>query len=192
MTQSEAESQELDGRLGRLGEELEVGRQRVAEQDARTEAAGQRLEAKGRERDALQAALADRERGIESSRQAVLRLLGEAASLKNQLGQIDTYLAALDRDAAKAQKEEQSAASDLEWIGASKAELSLKLAAGNWSWSRSPTSAPATSRNWRTAEASWRRCAVPSTGSARSSPGSRRGGIRSRRSSPTAPTPRTP
>jgi chromosome segregation protein len=129
MTQSEAESQELDGRLGRLGEELEVGRQRVAEQDARTEAAGQRLETKGRERDALQAALADRERGIESSRQAVLRLLGEAASLKNQLGQIDTYLAALDRDAAKSQKEEQSAASDLEWIGASKAELSLKLAA---------------------------------------------------------------
>jgi chromosome segregation protein len=129
MTQSEAESQELDSRLGRLGEELAVGRRRVAEQDAQTGAASQRLEAKGRERDALQAALAERERGIESSRQAVLRLLGEASSLKNQLGQIDTYLAALDRDAAKAQKEEQSAASDLEWLGASRAELSSKQAA---------------------------------------------------------------
>ena len=129
MTQSEAESQELDGRLGRLGEELAVGRRRVAEQDVQTGVASQRLEAKGRERDALQAALAERERGIESSRQTVLRLLGEASSLKNQLGQIDTYLAALDRDAAKAQKEEQAAAADLEWIGASRAELSTKQAA---------------------------------------------------------------
>ena len=129
MTQSEAESQELDGRLARLGEELAVGRRRVAEQEAQREAASQRLEAKGRERDALQAALTDRERGIESSRQAVLRLLGEASSLKNQLGQIDTYLAALDRDASKAQKEEQSAAADLEWLGASRAELSSKQAA---------------------------------------------------------------
>jgi chromosome segregation protein len=129
MAQGEGESEDLDNRLATLGQELATGRQSVAEHDANTDSARERLDAKGRERDALQARLADRERGIESSRQGVLRLLGEAASLKNQLGQIDTYLAALDRDAAKAQKEEQSAVSDQEWLSASQAELSSKLAA---------------------------------------------------------------
>ena len=39
--------------------------------------------------------------GIESARQQVLRLLGEASTLRNQLAQIDEYLAAIERDAAR-------------------------------------------------------------------------------------------
>ncbi len=125
----EAESQDLEARLSRLGEELAAQRESLAVQERQTEAARECLDAKGRERDSVASALAGRERTIETSRQLVLRLLDEAAAIKNQLAQIDAYLAALDRDSAKAQKEEQAAASDLEWLGASKAELSTKLSA---------------------------------------------------------------
>jgi chromosome segregation protein len=129
MAQGEAEALETDARAARLGEELAAHRAQVAEHDERTEAARERLEAKSRERDELQLELGARERGLESSRQAVLRLLGEASSLRNQLAQIDTYLAALERDATKASKEEQAATQDMEWLAASRTELSAKLAA---------------------------------------------------------------
>jgi hypothetical protein len=57
--------------------------------------------------------LRGRERTIEQSRQLVLRLLGEASTLRNQLAQIDEYLAAMERDSARARKEEESASTDL-------------------------------------------------------------------------------
>ena len=63
--------------------------------------------AKSQERDALQNHLRERERPLESARQQVLRLLGEASALRNQLAQIDEYLAAMERDAARARKEEE-------------------------------------------------------------------------------------
>jgi chromosome segregation protein len=129
LAHGESESQEIDSRAGRVREELEIHRRNVAEHDTQTEAARQRLDAKARERDSLQGSLGERERGLESSRQAVLRLLGEASSLRNQLAQIDAYVAALDRDSAKAQKEEQTAAADMEWLGASRNELTAKRAA---------------------------------------------------------------
>ena len=77
----------------------------------------------------MQNAVAARERGMEAARHGILRLLGEGATLKNQLAQADTYLAALERDSAKALKEEQGATEDLEWLGVAKTELSTKLAA---------------------------------------------------------------
>jgi len=129
LAQGETESQQIESRAVRVREELEAHRQTVAERDRQTAEARERLQAKAKERDALQASLGERERGLESSRQAVLRLLGEAGALRNQLAQIDAYMAALDRDAAKAQKEEQTASADIEWLTASKNELTAKRAA---------------------------------------------------------------
>ena len=48
-----------------------------------------------------------------SRAQQVLRLLGEASTLRNQLAQIDEYLAAIERDTARARKEEEGASADL-------------------------------------------------------------------------------
>ena len=79
------------------------------------------------ERDELQNDLRERERGIEASRQQVLRLLGEASTLRNQLAQIDEYLAAMERDSARSRKEEESASADLARLEQVKAELSAKL-----------------------------------------------------------------
>ncbi len=129
VAQGEAESREVDARLAQLSEEIASHGATLAGQDTEIAAARQRLDAKAREREDLNATVAERERAIEGARQAVLRLLGEASQMKNQLAQIDAYLAALERDAAKAGKEAQQAASDLEWLGASKQALSEKLAA---------------------------------------------------------------
>jgi chromosome segregation protein len=128
LAQGEGESQETGRRLDALGQELSSHRAALAELEAQAAEARQTLEAKAHDRDETQNAVAAGERGMESARHGILRLLGECATLKNQLAQADTYLAALDRDAAKAQKEEQGATQDLEWLGASKAELSSKLA----------------------------------------------------------------
>ena len=59
----------------------------------------------------------------------VLRLLGEASSLKNQVAQVDTYLAAIERDSAKLGRKSRPPRSDLEWLGAAKAEISAKRSA---------------------------------------------------------------
>ncbi len=64
---------------------------------------------------------------IEGSRQQVLRLMGEASTLRNQLAQIDEYLAAMERDSARARKEEESASGDLARLDQVKTELSAKL-----------------------------------------------------------------
>ncbi|MGA2435953.1 MAG: chromosome segregation protein SMC, partial [Bryobacteraceae bacterium] len=129
LTLGETESQDLESRSARLAEELAAARDGLAAQQEQTEAARARLEAKGRERDSIAGSLGERERSIESSRQQTLRLLGEISQLKNQLAEIDAYLAALDRDTAKSQKEEQTATADLEWAAASRNELSAKLSA---------------------------------------------------------------
>ena len=77
----------------------------------------------------MQQALQQRAKTLETGRQNVLRLLGEASALKNQLAQIDEYLSAIDRDAARCQREEQTAAADLERHAAVKAELSRRMSA---------------------------------------------------------------
>ena len=128
LTQGEGESQEVERRLTLLGQELVAHRGSVAELEQQAEDERQELEAKAHDRDEAQNAAAGRERGMESARHGILRLLGEAATLRNQLAQADTYEAALERDAAKAHKEEQGALDDLEWLGASKEDLSDKLA----------------------------------------------------------------
>ncbi len=69
----------------------------------------------------------ERETAIETGRQAILRLLGEASTLKNQLAQIDEYLAGIERDTARAQREEQTAASEIERLEAARVQLSETL-----------------------------------------------------------------
>jgi chromosome segregation protein len=129
LAQGETESRELAKRLAALEEELASHRGSLEELERQAGEARQRLDAKGSERDELHSAVAGREQGIEAARQLVLRLLGEAAGLRNELAQADAYLAALERDAAKAQKEAEVAGSDLDWLGASKNELEEKRAA---------------------------------------------------------------
>jgi chromosome segregation protein len=58
----------------------------------------------------------------------MLRLLGEASDLSNQLAHLDQYLAGVERDQGRAQEEDQAASADIEWLEASRTELSDQLA----------------------------------------------------------------
>ena len=128
LSQGETESRDLDARLAALTEEAAAHRQALDDLESQTRSARERLERKDQEREGIQNAVADRELAIENSRQTVLRLLGETASLRNQLAQIDEYLAAIERDTAKALREDQTASSDLEWLGQARKELSEQAA----------------------------------------------------------------
>jgi chromosome segregation protein len=128
--QGEAESGELAKRHEQLVEELKAHLQSVVELEAGIQAARERLAAKASEREKLQQALQERARTLETGRQNVLRLLGESSKLKNQLVQIAEYLSAVDRDAARCQRDEQTAMADLDRLAGVKAELSRRMSAG--------------------------------------------------------------
>ena len=125
----EAETQELEARHERELAEMDVHAKAVAGIEQEGLALQETMRAKTSERDALQADLRQREKGLESARHQVLRLLGEASNLRNQLAQIDEFLAAVDRDTARAKREEDGATGDLARLEEVKAELAAKLSA---------------------------------------------------------------
>jgi chromosome segregation protein len=129
LAKGEAETQELEARHQRESSELEVHARAAAEADREGGTMRDRLQAKTQERDTLQSEMRNRERGLEETRQQVLGLLGEASALRNQLAQIDEYLAAIERDTARARREEASASGDLTRLDQGKRELSARLAA---------------------------------------------------------------
>ena len=116
----EAETQELKTRHQREHRRSwKFTRKRSPRLEAQTEAAARASGLKKpHERDALQNDLRERERGrSKPDARQVLRLLGEASTLRNQLAQIDEYLAAIERDSARARKEEGIASADLDAAG---------------------------------------------------------------------------
>jgi chromosome segregation protein len=128
IAQSEKDSQELGARLDQLGQEIEGHRKAVQELETGIAESRDRLTEINRMREALQARMRERERSIESGRQAILRLLGEASTLRNQLAQIDEYLAGIDRESARSTREEQVAAAEIERLEAAKKQLSAAVA----------------------------------------------------------------
>src|SRR3989441_987078 len=121
--QGETESQGLEAQVAALEAELEQHRQAVTGLEVLTATARQRSIEKNEAREVLQGSLRERERGLEAGRLAVLRLLGESSTLKNQLAQIDEYLAGIERESSRATREEQLAMGDLERLSASKEDV---------------------------------------------------------------------
>ena len=128
MVQGESESQALGGQVASLEAEIARYRENVAELERSTISARQRSIEKNEAREMLQGRLREREKSLETGRLAVLRLLGEASTLKNQLAQVDEYLAGIDRESARVTKDEQVATSDLDRLTVSKDDVSRALA----------------------------------------------------------------
>ncbi len=126
--QAERESQELEVRLGRLAADLDAHRQQVAALEGQIGESRERMLEKNRLREELQAAVREREKSIEASRTAVLRLLGEVSTLRNQLAQMNEYLAGIERETARVQADEQATAAELERLGTARAALSETMA----------------------------------------------------------------
>ncbi len=127
MAQGGTEAEGIQHRQQQQSQELESHVARLAEVEAQGHSARERLAAKSGERERLQQALQERNRLLESGRQQVLRLLGEASTLKNQLAQIGEYLSAVERDSARSKRDEEAASIDLERLAKVKDDLAAKL-----------------------------------------------------------------
>jgi chromosome segregation protein len=125
---AEKESQELGARLEQLDAEIAAHKQNIDGLDAQTGQTRDRMIEINQQREALQVKVRERERAIEAGRQLILRLLGEASTLKNQLAQIDEYLAGIDRETARSTREEQVAAAEIERLEAARKQLSETVA----------------------------------------------------------------
>ena len=125
---SEKESQDLAARLELLDGEIAAHRAALEALDAEIAQARGRMVEINRQREALQARVRERERAIESGRQVILRLLGEASTLRNQLAQIEEYLAGIDRETARSTREEQVAGAEIERFENARKQLSETLA----------------------------------------------------------------
>ena len=102
IAQAEKESQELGVRLEALDQEIADHKKNLDALEAQTAQSRDRMIEINQQREALQGKVRERERAIEAGRQVILRLLGEASTLKNQLAQIDEYLAGIERETARA------------------------------------------------------------------------------------------
>ncbi|HLY20383.1 MAG TPA: chromosome segregation protein SMC [Bryobacteraceae bacterium] len=128
IAQAERESQELEVRLGHLAADLDGHQQQVTALDQQIGQSRERMLEKNRLREELQATIREREQTIEASRTAVLRLLGEVSTLRNQLAQMNEYLAGIERETARVGKDEQAAAAELERLAAARGALSETMA----------------------------------------------------------------
>ena len=128
IAQAEKESEQLAARLDQLDGEIAVHQRSVAALEEEIGATRTRLVGINQQRDALQARLREREDAIEAGRQAILRLLGEAAHLRNQLAQMEEYLAGIERESARSTREEQAAAAEIERLEAARRSLAETVA----------------------------------------------------------------
>ena len=115
---------------------------------------------KNRLREELQATVREREKAIEASRTAVLRLLGEVSTLRNQLAQMNEYLAGIERETARVAERRADCRrrAGAAGHGARRAFRNAWRSA-RWSWNRSPASASAPKRISATAARPPSRCA---------------------------------
>ncbi len=126
--QAENESRELGLGLGALDQEIAAHQKNVEVLEEQIAQSRGRMGEINRQRESLQARVIEREQAIESGRQSILRLLGEASTLKNQLAQIEEYLAGIDRETARSTREEQVAATEIERLEAARKQLSETMA----------------------------------------------------------------
>jgi chromosome segregation protein len=129
LSQGAVETQDLDNRFKAAEEEIAAQQEMLRLLDRQAEEAQGRLLAKNEERERIQQAVQERERKAETARQGVLRLLGEASTLRNHLAEAAGYLDSLERDKARSRKEEETAAADLERLAVQQEELAKRSAA---------------------------------------------------------------
>jgi chromosome segregation protein len=128
IAQSEKESQELEIRLNALDQEIGGHQETVDGLEAEIAQARARMMETNQQREQLQLQVRERENAIEGGRQVILRLLGEASTLKNQLAQIDEYLAGIDRETARSTREEEVASAEIGRLDLARKQLSETVA----------------------------------------------------------------
>jgi chromosome segregation protein len=128
MAGAEQETTDLEGRLQQNETERTAFAQNVGELEREMQEVRNGLLEKNQARDEIQARVREAEKTIESSRTVILRLLGEASTIRNQIAQADTYLAGIERERARVQKEEEVASAEVERLAGVKQQLSERIA----------------------------------------------------------------
>ncbi len=128
MARGETEGKELESRLHVAELERDSLAATVKTLEAEIGQSRALMIEKNQVRDRLQNQLRDHEKTIEANRVTVLRLLGESATLKNQLAQVDEFLAGIDREFARVQTEEKNAQAEVERLVIARRELSESIA----------------------------------------------------------------
>ena len=129
LASGEAETRSIEERAAQLQIDLAGQTEALAELNRSTDAARNKLTSKGNERDVIAKEIRNREQIIENTRHTVLKLLGEASTLKNQLAQVAEYLSSVERDKARIDKDEQTATADLTRLEEVKVELAERMSA---------------------------------------------------------------
>ncbi len=127
MAQGETEVQSLEGRIEASGVERETLGATVRELEEGIGAARTELLEKNQVREQLQSRVREHERTIEQERMIVLRLLGEASNLKNQLAQMDEFLAGIARETSRVTREEQASSAEIERLSGLRGQLSESM-----------------------------------------------------------------
>ncbi len=128
MMRADQETGDLEKRL--LQNELErTGlTQTVAELEQQMQAARTGLLEKNQVRDQITARVREAEKTIEASRSVILRLLGEASTIRNQIAQADTYLAGIERERARVSKDEETSTAEVQRLSAIRTQLAEAIA----------------------------------------------------------------
>jgi chromosome segregation protein len=128
MTRGEDEIKDLESRISSLEAERATLLETFTQLEEQIAASRAQMIEKNQAREALQNRLREQEKVIEANRIAALRLLGEASGLKNQLAQIDEYLAGVDREKARVEREEQLASQEIERLTEARKALETSIA----------------------------------------------------------------
>ena len=127
LASGEAEIKSLEERATQFQIDLATQTEALADLNRETDLARTKLTTKGQERDVLARQIREREQIIENTRHIVLKLLGEASTLKNQLAQVAEYLSSVERDRARIGKDEEGSTQDLTRLEQVKGELSERM-----------------------------------------------------------------
>jgi chromosome segregation protein len=127
MARADHETTDLEARLAQNETERTGLLETVAQLESDMQEVRTGLLEKNQARDAIQARVREAEKMIDGSRSIILRLLGEASTIRNQIAQADTYLAGIERERARVQKEEEVAAAEIERLAGVKEQLSAKI-----------------------------------------------------------------
>ena len=126
IARAEQEALDLEGRIKTAETERGALTESARGLDGTIAEARAKMIAINQQREALQGRVREHEKSLEAGRVQVLRLLGEAGNLKNQLAKVDEYLAGVDRETARVAREEEGAAAEVQRLAAAREKLSLE------------------------------------------------------------------
>jgi chromosome segregation protein len=124
---AEAELERAQTQLIALVAELETNRQFAETAAAEVAAAQHEWQTRQQEAQAASTSLADVERQQEARRQAVLEVMSSASQVRNQIIQAEEHMTAMDREAARLEREMDAAQVDMEGFGGKRGQIAFEF-----------------------------------------------------------------